>query len=183
LRWTDKIAITLIVTGIAVGAAAFAVFSFYDPIQAAFFSHEQSVLGIPVEWQFNFQHPFSENEQDLYRFHNVLLGLSVAICALVATLVAVAVWRFRASRHPSAARTTHNTPLEVIWTLVPAFVLIIMAMWSFALLKKLDNPPPSDLTVKVTGNQWFWSYAYPDNGNIQFSSVIVPDEKLAPEQR
>jgi cytochrome c oxidase subunit 2 len=58
-----------------------------------------------------------------------------------------------------------------------------MAMWSFALLKKLDNPPPSDLTVKVTGNQWFWSYAYPDNGNIQFSSVIVPDEKLAPEQR
>jgi cytochrome c oxidase subunit II len=183
LRWTDKIAITLIVTGIAVGAAAFAVFSFYDPIQAAFFSHEQSVLGIPVEWQFNFQHPFSENEHDLYRFHNVLLGLSVAICALVATLVAVAVWRFRASRHPNAARTTHNTPLEVIWTLVPAFVLIIMAMWSFALLKKLDNPPPSDLTVKVTGNQWFWSYAYPDNGNIQFSSVIVPDEKLAPEQR
>jgi cytochrome c oxidase subunit 2 len=183
LRWADRIAITLIVTGIALGAAAFAVFSFYDPVQAAFFSHAQTVVGIPVEWQFNFQHPFSDNEQDLYRFHNFLLGLSVAICALVTSLVAVAIWRFRQSRHPVAARTTHNTPLEVIWTLVPAFVLIIMATWSFALLNKLDNPPSADLTAKVTGNQWFWSYAYPDDGNIQFSSVILPDEKLAPEQR
>jgi cytochrome c oxidase subunit 2 len=162
---------------------AFALFSFYDPIQAAFYSRAQNIIGIPIEWQFNFQHPFSETEHDLYRFHNFLLGLNVAICALVASLVAVAVWLFRASRHPVPARTTHNTPLEVTWTIVPVIILAIMATWSFSLLRKVDFPPPSEVTLKVTGNQWFWSYAYPDNGGIQFSSMIIPDEKLAPEQR
>jgi cytochrome c oxidase subunit 2 len=183
MRLRDKVAVTALVTGIVAGGAAFTVFSAYDPIQAAFFAQAQSVIGIPVEWQFNFQHPFSETARDLYRFHNFLLGLNVAICALVACLVAAAIWLFRASRHPVASATTHNTPLEVIWTIVPAFVLLVMATWSFALLRKVDIPPGAEVTLKVTGNQWYWSYAYPDNGDIEFSSTIVPDDKLAPEQR
>lgn len=183
MRWTDKVIVAALVTGIVAFGTAFALFSFYDPIQAAFYSRAQNIIGIPIEWQFNFQHPFSETEHDLYRFHNFLLGLNVAICALVASLVAVAVWLFRASRHPVPARTTHNTPLEVTWTIVPVIILAIMATWSFSLLRKVDFPPPSEVTLKVTGNQWFWSYAYPDNGGIQFSSMIVPEEKLAPEQR
>jgi cytochrome c oxidase subunit 2 len=183
MRWTDKVIVAALVLGIVAFGTAFALFSFYDPIQAAFYSRAQNIIGIPIEWQFNFQHPFSETEHHLYRFHNFLLGLNVAICALVASLVAVAVWLFRASRHPVPARTTHNTPLEVTWTIVPVIILAIMATWSFSLLRKVDFPPPSEVTLKVTGNQWFWSYAYPDNGGIQFSSMIVPEEKLAPEQR
>jgi cytochrome c oxidase subunit II len=183
MRWTDKVIVAALVLGIVAFGTAFALFSFYDPIQAAFYSRAQNIIGIPIEWQFNFQHPFSETEHHLYRFHNFLLGLNVAICALVASLVAVAVWLFRASRHPVPARTTHNTPLEVTWTIVPVLILAIMATWSFSLLRKVDFPPPSEVTLKVTGNQWFWSYAYPDNGGIQFSSTIVPEEKLAPEQR
>jgi cytochrome c oxidase subunit 2 len=183
MRWTDKVIVAALVLGIVAFGTAFAVFSFYDPIQAAFYSRAQNIVGIPIEWQFNFQHPFSETEHHLYRFHNFLLGLNVAICALVASLVAVAVWLFRASRHPVPARTTHNTPLEVTWTIVPVIILAIMATWSFSLLRKVDFPPPSEVTLKVTGNQWFWSYAYPDNGGIQFSSMIVPEEKLAQDQR
>jgi cytochrome c oxidase subunit 2 len=183
MRWTDKVIVAALVLGIVAFGTAFAVFSFYDPIQAAFYSRAQNIVGIPIEWQFNFQHPFSETEHHLYRFHNFLLGLNVAICALVASLVAVAVWLFRASRHPVPARTTHNTPLEVTWTIVPVIILAIMATWSFSLLRKVDFPPPSEITLKVTGNQWFWSYAYPDNGGIQFSSMIVPEEKLAQDQR
>jgi cytochrome c oxidase subunit II len=183
MRWTDKVIVAALVLGIVAFGTAFAVFSFYDPIQAAFYSRAQNIVGIPIEWQFNFQHPFSETEHHLYRFHNFLLGLNVAICALVACLIAVAVWLFRASRHPVPARTTHNTPLEVTWTIVPVIILAIMATWSFSLLRKVDFPPPSEITLKVTGNQWFWSYAYPDNGGIQFSSMIVPEEKLAQDQR
>jgi cytochrome c oxidase subunit II len=183
MRWTDKVLVAALVLGIVAFGTAFAVFSFYDPIQAAFYSRAQNIVGIPIEWQFNFQHPFSETEHHLYRFHNFLLGLNVAICALVACLIAVAVWLFRASRHPVPARTTHNTPLEVTWTIVPVIILAIMATWSFSLLRKVDFPPPSEITLKVTGNQWFWSYAYPDNGGIQFSSMIVPEEKLAQDQR
>jgi cytochrome c oxidase subunit II len=183
MRWTDKVIVAALVLGIVAFGTAFAVFSFYDPIQAAFYSRAQNIVGIPIEWQFNFQHPFSETEHHLYRFHNFLLGLNAAICALVACLIAVAVWLFRASRHPVPARTTHNTPLEVTWTIVPVIILAIMATWSFSLLRKVDFPPPSEITLKVTGNQWFWSYAYPDNGGIQFSSMIVPEEKLAQDQR
>src|SRR5258708_17583363 len=181
--WTDKVLVASLVLGIVAFGTAFAVFSFYDPIQAAFYSRAQNIIGIPIEWQFNFQHPFSETEHHLYRFHNFLLGLNVAICALVASLVAVAVWLFRASLPPVPARTTHNTPLEVTCTIVPVIILAIMATWSFSLLRKGDFPPPSEITLKVTGNQWFWSYAYPDNGGIQFSSSLVPEDKLAQELR
>ncbi|HEY1365381.1 MAG TPA: cytochrome c oxidase subunit II [Xanthobacteraceae bacterium] len=183
MRRIDKVVIPALVIAIACGGVAFALFSFYDPIQAAFFAQAAKIVGGPVEWQFNFQHPFSEIEHDLYRFHSFLLGLNIAVCGLVAVLVVVAVWLFRGSRHPVPSRTAHNTPLEVTWTIIPVVILTGIATWSFVLLRKADIPPPAELTLKVTGNQWYWSYAYPDNGGIEFSSTIVPDDKLTPEQR
>jgi cytochrome c oxidase subunit 2 len=184
MRSSDKLAIGLIVIAMVAASVGFALFSFYDPIQAAHFADAETITGAPVPWQFNFQHPFSATERDLYTFHNFLLGINVAICALVATLVIVAVYRFRASRHPTPGRTTHNTSLEVFWTVGPVILLMVIALWSFRLLRKVDFPPPeASLTLKVTGNQWFWSYTYPDNGGIQFASNIVPDDQLKPEQR
>jgi cytochrome c oxidase subunit II len=183
MRSTDKIGIALLIVAIASLGAAFAVFSFHDPIQAAFYAPVQQIIGIPVEWQFNFQHPFSELARHLYRFHNFLLGINIAICALVAGLVIVAVWLYRASRHPEPARTTHNTPLEVAWTILPVIILLVIGTWSFSLLRQTDFPPKTEVTLKATGNQWYWTFAYPENDGIEFSSYIVPDDKLPPEQR
>src|SRR5437879_1345517 len=153
MRSSDKLVIALLIIVIVAVSVAFAAVSFYDPIQVAFYARLQQVLGVPVEWQFNFQHPFSEIARNLYRFHNFLLGINVAICALVAALVMVAVWLFRASCHPDPARTAHNTPLEVAWTILPGIVLVVIGAWSFSLLRTLDFPPQSDVTLKVTGNQ------------------------------
>jgi cytochrome c oxidase subunit II len=183
MRSRDKIVIALLFAGVASLSAAFAVFSFYDPIQAAFHAPQQQVMGVPVEWQFNFQHPFSELASQLYRFHNFLLAVNIAICALVAGLVMAAVWLYRASRHPEPARTSHNTALEVVWTILPVIVLLVIGIWSFSLLRLTDFPPKTDLTLKATGNQWYWTYTYPENGGIEFSSYIVPDDKLAPDQQ
>src|SRR5262245_26010493 len=116
MRSNDKLVVALLIVAIVSVGVAFAAFSFYDPIQAAFYANLERVIGVPVEWQFNFQYPFSEIARSLYRFHNFLLAINIAICALVAGLVMIAVWLYRGSRHPEPARTTHNTPLEVTWT-------------------------------------------------------------------
>ena len=183
MRSIDRIVVGLLVVGITAISTAFAVFSFYDPIQAAVFEGAKEVIGAPIQWQFNFQHPFSENERDLYRFHNFLLGINIAICALVAGLVVVAVWLFRSSRHPVPGRTTHNTSLELLWTILPVIVLVVIGTWSFSLLGKVEVGPHADVSLKVTGNQWYWSYEYPEHGGVQFTSNIIPDDKLTPEQR
>src|SRR5437764_11521489 len=149
MRSADKLVIGLLVAGMVLASVAFAVFAFHDPIQTGFYARAEKILGVPVPWQFNFQHPFSETERDLYRFHNFLLGINIAICVLVATLVLAAVYLFRASRHPVPGRTTHNTPIEVIWTILPVVVLVVIATWSFQLLKKVDFAPNAELTLKV----------------------------------
>ena len=88
--------------------------------------------------------------------------------------------RFNARANPTPSRTTHNTLLEVAWTLVPVIILVAIAVPSFRLLfLELDAPKP-DLTVKATGKQWYWSYNYPDNGNFEFDSLIVADKDLKP---
>jgi hypothetical protein len=127
MRSIDRVVVVLLIVAIIAISTAFAVFSFYDPIQAGVFEGAKELIGAPVQWQFNFQHPFSETERELYRFHNFLLGINVAICALVAGLVTIAVWLFRSSRHPVPGRSTHNTPLELLWTILPIVVLVVMA--------------------------------------------------------
>ncbi len=90
--------------------------------------------------------------------------------------------RFNARANPTPTRTTHNTLLEVIWTIVPVIILVAIAVPSFRLLFiELDVPKP-DLTMKATGKQWFWSYAYPDNGNFEFNSLMVAEKDLKPGQ-
>jgi cytochrome c oxidase subunit 2 len=97
-------------------------------------------------------------------------------------LLLIVIVRFNARANPAPSRTTHNTPLEVMWTIVPVVILATIAVPSFRLLfTQLDVPKP-DLTVKVTGKQWFWTYAYPDSGNFQFDSLMVADKDLKPGQ-
>ena len=119
---------------------------------------------------------------DIVWFHDFLLWIISAIALFVLVLLAIVVLRFNARANPTPSRTTHNSLLEVAWTIVPVVILVAIAVPSFRLLfLELDNPKP-DLTVKATGKQWFWSYSYPDNGNFEFDSLLVADKDLKPGQ-
>src|SRR5580704_2912272 len=139
-------------------------------------------LGQPTPWQLGLQDAASPVMADIIGFHTFVLWIVTAITIFVLALLLIIIFRFNARANPTPSRTTHNTPLEVIWTIVPVIILVLIAIPSFRLLfTELDVPTP-DLTVKVTGKQWYWSYAYPDNGNFEFDSLIVAEKDLKPNQ-
>jgi cytochrome c oxidase subunit 2 len=120
---------------------------------------------------------------EIVRFHSILLWIVALITAFVLALLVVIAVRFNARSNPTPSRTTHNTMLEIAWTVVPVIILVLIAIPSFRLLFFQLTMPPADLTVKVTGKQWYWTYNYPDNGKFEFDSVIVRDTaKLRPDQ-
>jgi cytochrome c oxidase subunit 2 len=140
-------------------------------------------LGQPTPWAIGLQQAGSPVMEDIVWFHDyLLLGIITVIAAFVLALLIVCMIRFNAKKNPTPSRTTHNTWLEIAWTLIPVAILVVIAVPSFRLLFKQLNLPPADLTVKATGNQWFWSYTYPDNGNFEFNSIMVPTDKLKPGQ-
>jgi len=141
-----------------------------------------AALGQPTPWQLGLQDAATPVMADIIWFHNYLLWIIAAITAFVLVLLGIIVLRFNARANPTPTRTTHNTLLEVLWTIVPVVILLFIAVPSFRLLfVQLDVPKP-DLTVKATGKQWYWSYSYPDNGNFEFDSLIVAEKDLKPDQ-
>jgi cytochrome c oxidase subunit II len=138
-------------------------------------------MGEPSPWQIGLQDSATPIMSDITWFHNVLLWIIAGISAFVLALLLIIIVRFNASANPTPTRTTHNTFLEVLWTILPVIILACIAVPSFRLLFiQLDVPKP-DLTIKATGEQWFWTYVYPDN-NIKIDSVMVPDKDLKPGQ-
>ena len=122
----------------------------------------------------------------------ILDPLMLFVCIVVFGLLIYVLWRFRAARNPVASRTSHNTVIEVIWTVVPVLILVWIAVPSFRLLANQYSPPKADLTIKATGHQWYWEYEYPDQGGFSFDSIILSDadatkkgepEKLAVDNR
>lgn len=114
--------------------------------------------------------------QEALAFHNNwLLTLCALISAFVLVLMVIALVRFRRGANPTPSRNSHNTLIEVIWTLVPVLILVAIAIPSIGLLRKQYNPPPADLTVKVTGHQWYWSYELPDYG-VSFDSYMLKEK-------
>ena len=139
-------------------------------------------LGQPTPWQLGLQDSASPVMDQIAWFHTYVLWIVTAITIFVLALLVIIIVRFNSSANPTPTRTTHNTPLEVIWTIVPVIILVFIAFPSFKLLLlELDVPTP-DLTVKATGKQWYWSYAYPDNGNFEFDSLIVAEKDLKADQ-
>ncbi len=135
-------------------------------------------LGQPTPWQIGLQDSASPIMDDITSFNTFLIWVTTAIAVFVLVLLGIIIVRFNARRNPVPSRTTHNTPLEIIWTIVPVIILVLIAVPSFRLLfLELDVPKP-DLTVKATGKQWFWSYSYPDNGNFEFDSLAVAEKDL-----
>lgn len=139
-------------------------------------------IGQPSPWQIGMQGSVTPVMDKIYGFNTFLFWITTAIAVFVLVLLAIIIVRFNARRNPVPTRTTHNTVLEVAWTIVPVLILVVVAVPSFRLLfLELDVPKP-DLTVKATGKQWLWSYTYPDNGNFEFASTVVQDKDLKPGQ-
>jgi cytochrome c oxidase subunit 2 len=104
------------------------------------------------------------------------------ITLFVAGLLAWVVFRYNAKRNPVPSQTSHNPVLEVAWTVIPVLILVVMAIPSFRLIYYQDRTPDPDMTIKVTGHQWYWEYTYPDQGNLDIESRYVHDEDLKPGQ-
>jgi cytochrome c oxidase subunit 2 len=139
-----------------------------------------AALGRPEPWQLGFQQAATPVMENITTFHNFLLILITLIAGFVLALLIYVMVRFNAKANPTPSKTTHNTLVEVVWTVVPIVILIIIAIPSFRLLYFQRVIPPADFTLKATGNQWYWSYEYPDLGNVSFSSVLKEQKDLKP---
>jgi cytochrome c oxidase subunit II len=137
--------------------------------------------GQPHPWQLGMQAGATPVMDDIIWFHNFLLYVIIAIALFVLALLVIVVVKFNARANPTPSRTTHNTTIEVIWTVVPVLILVTIAVPSFRLLFYQLNTPKADVTVKATGKQWFWSYQYPD-AKFEFDSLMVQDKDLKPGQ-
>ena len=132
----------------------------------------------PKNWQLSFQEPASQTMRDIVWFHDyMLLPITVAISAFVLFLMLYVMVRFRESRNPNPSKRTHNVAVEIIWTLVPCLILIVMAVPSFKVLYSQDTIPKADVTIKAVGYQWYWGYEYPDE-NIIVDSYMIEDKDL-----
>ena len=134
-------------------------------------------LGQPAPWEFRLQESATEVMDYITWFHNWLLGTITVITLFVLALLIVVVVKFNARANPVPSRTTHNTLIEVAWTLIPVLILVGIAVPSFRLLFLELDVPKADLTIKATGKQWYWSYAYPDNGKFEFDSLMAQDKQ------
>ena len=138
--------------------------------------------GFPRPWEIGMQPAAGPVKAHINDLHNLVLIIITIITVFVGVLLLVAIYRFNARRHPKPSRTSHNTVLEVAWTVLPVLILVIIAIPSFRLVYYVDRTQDADLTVKATGHQWYWEYTYPDKSNLDFSSYIVPDDQLKPGQ-
>lgn len=151
-------------------------------IMASMLAAPAALAQTPTPWATGMQPGFSPVKREIIALNDLVFAIITAICVFVAALLLWVTYRYRADRNPNPSRTAHHTVLEVAWTVVPVLILVIIAIPSFRLVYYEDRTHDPALTVKVTGHQWYWEYTYPDNGNIDFSSYIIPDNQLKPGQ-
>ena len=148
----------------------------------SYFVASSAFANQPKDWQLGFQDAASSSMREIVNFHDkLLLPIIIAISVFVLFLMIYACIRFRASRNPNPSKTTHNVAVEVLWTLIPCLILIVMAVPSFKILYKQDTIPKADVTVKAIGYQWYWGYEYPDE-NIIFESYMIETKDLKENQ-
>jgi cytochrome c oxidase subunit II len=131
----------------------------------------------PVPWQMDLQHPVTETARRLVSFHNLLMWVITVISLFVLVLLLIVIFRFNEKANPVPAKWSHNTLLEVVWTAVPVLILVVIAVPSYRVLYFADRTPNPEMTVKVIGNQWYWSYEYPDD-NVTFDSLPIADADI-----
>lgn len=141
-------------------------------------------LGMPKDFQIGFQNAATSNMQDIVWFHNwFLFPIITAITLFVMFLLIYIIFRFNSKKNPVASRTTHNTLIEVIWTVLPILILAIMVVPSFRILYTQQTiPQNADMTIKATGHQWYWGYEYPDHSDIAFDSLPLEGDELTDDK-
>jgi cytochrome c oxidase subunit 2 len=133
----------------------------------------------PHPWQMGFQEAVTPVMERIEEFHRLLLVIITVICIFVLALLLWAMVRYNQKSNPTPSKVSHNTLLEVVWTIVPVVILVLIAIPSFKLLYFEAIIPPPDLTIKAIGKQWYWSYAYSQNGGFQFDSLGLSDDAAA----
>ena len=137
----------------------------------------------PEPWQLGFQEAATQNMSMITDFNNFLLILMTAITVFVLGLMVYVMLRFNSKANPNPSSTTHNTLVEVVWTVVPIIILVVIAIPSFRLLYFQRDIPEADMTVKAVGYQWYWGYEYPDHGDFAFDSLMLSDEERGDQPR
>jgi cytochrome c oxidase subunit 2 len=142
-----------------------------------------ATLGQPEPGEIGLQAAASPMKEKMIFFHNsLLMPIIASIVIFVFLLLLIVIVRFNARANPVPSKTTHNTLLEVIWTLVPVLILVVIVIPSMKMLYYVDKTTESEMTLKATGSQWYWSYEYPDNGGVSFASNLVQEKDLKPGQ-
>ncbi|MDX2145379.1 MAG: cytochrome c oxidase subunit II [Rhodospirillaceae bacterium] len=144
---------------------------------AAAAQQDMPTPSFPKEWQLNLQTPVTPVARMIYDFHTELLWITTAISVFVLILLLICIFRFNEKANPVPSKTAHNTTIEIVWTVVPIIILAAIAFPSYRLLFFMDRTTEAEMTIKVIGNQWFWSYEYPDQ-EISFDSLALPDDQI-----
>jgi cytochrome c oxidase subunit 2 len=157
--------------------AALSIFPFAAAVAAG-----RAQAQVPRPWQVGMQTAASPVQANIESLHNLVLVIIVVITLFVAGLLAWVLFRYHWRRNPEPSQTSHNTVLEVAWTVIPVLILVVIAIPSFRLIYYQDRTASADMTVKVTGHQWYWEYTYPDSGGLNFTSYMVAEDQLKPGQ-
>jgi cytochrome c oxidase subunit 2 len=158
------------------------VAGFVFSLTAGPFARAQGVVGAPHPWEMGMQRSFGPIKDRIIDLHTLVLIIITLITLFVGGLLVWVVYRYNAQRNPIPSQTSHNTVIEILWTVVPVLILVVIAIPSFKLIYYQDRTPDPDLTIKVTAHQWYWEYSYPDQGNVDIESRYVHDEDLKPGQ-
>jgi cytochrome c oxidase subunit 2 len=137
----------------------------------------------PVPWQTGFQVPATPTMEKIHALYYFMLAILTVIVIFVAALMIYVLLKFNAKANPTPTKTSHNVTLEILWTAIPVVLLTIIAVPTFKIIYFASEVPEAELTLKVVGHQWYWSYEYPDNGGIAFDSYMIQDKDLKPGQK
>jgi cytochrome c oxidase subunit II len=158
------------------------VAGFVTSLSATPLAWAQGVVGAPHPWEMGMQRSFGPIKDRVIELHNLVLVIITVVTLFVGGLLVWVMIRYNARRNPIPSQTSHNTFLEIAWTVVPVLILVVIAIPSFRLIYYQDRSPDPDLTIKVTAHQWYWEYSYADQGNIDIESRYIHDEDLKPGQ-
>jgi len=163
-----------VVVGLAIAGVAAA--------QTASGGAQAPMVGGPSPWGMGLQASGGPIKDAISSFNELVFWMMTAITVFVAALLAWCVWRFSAARNPVPSQNSHNTPLEIAWTVIPVLILLVIAIPSFRLIYYQDRARDADLTINVTGHQWYWNYRFPDHGNFTFDSRPLQNDEIQPGQ-
>jgi cytochrome c oxidase subunit II len=159
-----------------------AVAGFVFSLSATPFAWAQGVVGAPQPWEMGMQRSYGPIKDRVIHLHDLVMVIITVITVFVGGLLLWVAYRYNAKRNPVPSQTSHNTILEIAWTVIPVLILVVIAIPSFRLIYYQDRTPDPDMTIKVTGHQWYWEYTYPDQGNLDIESRYIHDEDLKPGQ-